>query len=278
MPEPNPNQDSGQDMQISGFYRWVADARERWTAAVAVQKTWHNGSQDRDLIIAKTDWMPVQGWRFHGNAWLDIYTSDDVDKSPGPEFTQLYMSTSRDWGGVRGVRGVYSFRKYPSLLRNEFQDPAPDTVDREHVQRVSAGFWQRLDDKRRLSLDLGAWNDEDDAGGDLDLGLDIEDFGLENSRLGLHIFQTNGEFSEHLGARVTYSQYVSDNRWSVLVEATKTVQDDFDPAADTFYQYRVRGSYQFQLDETWHISVFGEDTILEDDSSFLLGFQFDRSF
>ncbi len=278
MPEPNPDQDSGQDIQISAFYRWVADARERWTAAVAIQKTWHNGSQDRDLIIAKTDWMPISGWQFHGNAWIDLYPSEDADKDAGPEFTRMYMSTSRDWNGKRGVRGVYSFQKYPSLLRNEFQDPAPDTVQREHVNRASVGVWQRLDDKRRLTLDLGLWEDDDDTGGDLDVGLEVEDFGSENSRLGIHIFQTNGEFSANVGARITYSQYVSEDHWSVLYEATKTTQDDFDPAADTYYQHRVRGSYQFQIDRAWQVSVFAEDTILEDDSSFLLGFQFDRSF
>ncbi|MDF1837853.1 MAG: hypothetical protein P1V35_08295, partial [Planctomycetota bacterium] len=278
MPEPNPDQDSGQDIQISAFYRWVADARERFTAAVAFQKTWHNGSQDRDLIIAKTDWMPIGGWQFHGNAWLDLYPSEDADKDAGPEFTRMYMSTSRDWNGSRGVRGVYSFQKFPSLLRNEFRDPAADTVAREHVNRASVGVWQRLDAKRRLTLDVGLWDDKDDEGGDLDLGLDVEDFGSENSRLGIHLFQTNGEYSEYVGARVTYSQYISEDHWSILAEATKTTQDEFDPAADTYYQYRVRGTYQFQIDQAWQVSVFAEDTILEDDSSFLLGFHFDRSF
>lgn len=278
MPEPNADQDSGQDVQISAFYRWVADARERWTAAVAVQKSWHNGSQDRDLIIAKTDWIPVAGWRFHSNMWLDFYTSDDVDKSSGPEVTQLYMATNKDWQGQRGMRAVYSFHKFPSLLRNEFQDPATDTVDREHVHRASVGGWQSLDSKRRLTLDLGVWEDDDDSGGDLDLGIDVQDLWHENSRLGFHLFQTNGEFTEHLGLRLTYGQYIAEDHWSVLLETTRNVTDGFDPSADTFYQHRIRGTYQFHLGEAWNMSVFGEDTILEDESSFLLGLQFDRSF
>ncbi|MCA9000738.1 MAG: hypothetical protein KDB61_02360 [Planctomycetes bacterium] len=278
LPEPNPRQDSGQDVGISAFYRWVADETERWTAAVALQKTWHNGSQDRDLIIAKTDWMPVNGWQMHANAWVDLYGSDDLGKGTGPELTRMYVSTRRDWSSKRGVHGAVSIQKYPSLLRDEFLLPAPDTVAREHVHRMSAGVWQQLDESRRLTLDGGVWEDDDDAGGDLDLGLDIEDFGLENGRLGVHLFQTRGEFSTHVGARVTVRQFLDQDQWSVLVETTKTVQDDFDPTADTFYQHRIRGTYQFQIDPDWQVSLFGEDTILEDDSSFLVGFQFDRSF
>ncbi len=278
MPEPNRDQDAGQDVQVSGFYRWVADARERWTAAVAFQKTWHNGSQDRDLIIARTDWNPTTGWNFHGNAWLDFYTTDDADKGSGPEFTQVYMATNKDWNDERGLSAVYSFRKFPSLLRDEFQDPAVGTVTREHVQRASAGGWQRLDDTRRLSLDLGVWEDDDDTGNDLDLGLHLQDVWLDDSRLGFHLFQTNGQFTEQTGLRLIYSQYISEDHWSVLLETTKSAEDGFDSAANTFYQHRIRGTYQFHLGEAWQLSVFGEDTILEDESSFLLGLQFNRSF
>ena len=72
MPEPNAQFESGKDFQVAAFYRWVADATERLSAAAAVQKTWHNGATDRDLLITNLHYVPLEGWTFHGTTWVDF--------------------------------------------------------------------------------------------------------------------------------------------------------------------------------------------------------------
>jgi len=277
-PEPNPDQESGKDLQISAFYRWAYDPMERLTGAIAYQKTWHNGTQDRDVFIGRMDWMPVRGWQMHGNAWLDVYTVDDVGKTAGPELTRLYLTANKDWDGERGLRALYRFDQFPSLLRQEFQLPAPDTVERDHQHRVSLSGWQRLDGGQRLIARAGLWQDEDDMGGDGELGIEYQDLFQSDSRLGLALFDSQGEFTNMAGFRATYAHYTAVGNWDLLYEFARNAETGFPGNADTFYQHRLRGSLGWSPAAHWNLSVSAEEVLLDDSANTLLGVQFDWSF
>ncbi|MEZ6021278.1 MAG: hypothetical protein R3F17_14660 [Planctomycetota bacterium] len=115
MPEPDPDQTPGHDFQISAFYRWSLDTFERYTAALAVQKTWHQGAQDRDLIIGRMDYAPLEGWRYHGSAWIDWYGNDELVKDSGVDLTRLRLEGSREWQGSGACRRVTVTKRFPTF-------------------------------------------------------------------------------------------------------------------------------------------------------------------
>ncbi len=277
-PEPDGDLESGHDLTVAAFYRWVADASERWTGVVAFQKTWHDGSQDRDVLVGRMDWMPLEGWQLHGHLWVDLYESGDVGKSSGPEVTVAYLTASRDWNDQWGLHAVASYRRFPLVLRDEYQPTAPDTVLRDHNQRVSLGAWQRLDEQHKLSARLGIWDDEDDDGGDVEVAVDRTNLWGANSRGQLALFHNRAEFTDLYGMRAVYGRFGGGTHWDVLYEFSQNHERGLPSDLDAYYQHRLRATYGWQKAADWSFSIIGEQVFTDDDAALFLGFQYDRSF
>ena len=277
-PEPDGDLESGHDLTMAAYYRWVADDSERLSGVVAFQKTWHDGSQDRDVLVGRMDWIPLEGWQCHGHLWVDLYGAEDVGKDSGPEVTVAYFTARRDFGNEWGVHGVASYRRFPLVLRNEFEQIAPDTVVRDHNQRVSLGAWQRLDDDHKLSARLGIWDDEDDDGGDVEVALDGTNWWGERSRGQIALFHNRAEFTDLYGLRGSYGRFGDGTHWDVLYEYSQNHERGLPSDLDSYYQHRLRGTYGWQKSADWSFSIVGEQAYTEDDASLFLGFQYDRSF
>ena len=77
LPEPDEDFQSGEDLQLAGFYDWVADESEQLSFAAGFQKTLHNGAADRDLFVLRLQRLPRAGWNLFSTLWLDYYTGSD---------------------------------------------------------------------------------------------------------------------------------------------------------------------------------------------------------
>src|SRR5690606_9309854 len=73
---------------------------------------------------------------------------------------------------------------------------ADDFVDRLGVD----AWWEVLRDGRWLAR-AGVWNDQDDAGGDADLGIELRDRLGSGSRITFNVFGVEGAFTRSVGAR-----------------------------------------------------------------------------
>ncbi|NJN14531.1 MAG: hypothetical protein HC813_02585 [Planctomycetes bacterium] len=82
MPEPGEDFESFNDFQFAAFYEYVSGVREELTLTAGFQKTLHNGTADRDLLIVKGRYLPGKGWDLLATVWIDFYTG----KGPRQEF------------------------------------------------------------------------------------------------------------------------------------------------------------------------------------------------
>jgi hypothetical protein len=278
MPEPDADYESGHDFQVAGYYQWVLDTRELLCATAGFQHSWHHAAPDRDLVVGKLQYLPPEGWNFHGTAWVDLYTSSDQTKGSGAEVTQAYASGGHAWENGNAIGVSYSHMRFPEIEREEFLPVLAEQLADDHSDRLALSGWRRLGQRKRMHAALGAWIDEDESGGDAELGLELEDWLQERSRAGATLFSTLGEFSTVHGARLTYGRYVAAGRWDAMYEVGFHEQAGFTEAVDDVLQHRLRGSREFHSASGWDLSLYAEGRIWEDEGSAILGLYLQRSF
>lgn len=204
-PLPYPGRDTGADLGTHAFIDWCADDRRSFAAAAGVQKTWHEGTPDRDLLILRTEGRPSDSFWLYANAKIDLYTSSDTLKGAGAEVTEFYGQgryDTKDWG--TGV-SVSQFR-WPELLREEYQNLSPDLVRDGHVERLSGSWWGRTSERLRLSARADLWRDQSDSGTALDFGADYRDALGEGSLLSAAVFTSQGSYLSGPGLRLTLQE------------------------------------------------------------------------
>ncbi len=269
LPEPDADQDSFQDLQFAAWYRWVADLRETLAITTSYQKTWHNGADDRDLIISKLEYIPAEGWNVFANAWIDFYDGgDDPAKGDGPALTYAIFDVRKRINEKTGASIEYRHQEYPELLRDEFPPVGLPQLADARVDRIGLSAWRWIDgtaDRRgkRLYGRVGGWNDEEDSGGDAELGIDIQGIFGDTGRLDVAGFASNGKFTEMVGGRIRYGRYGVGSSWSILLEARQNDIIGFEIDNDDFIQYRARWNYEFYKSSGLSMNI-STDVLLQD--------------
>jgi hypothetical protein len=202
-PLPFPGRDTGDDLGFHAFVDYVADDRRSFAAAVGVQKTWHQGAPDRDLLLLRADGRPADGFWLQGSAKIDLYTAGDTLKSPGPELTE-FLGQARFDGARCGTGLALSEFRWPDLLRAEFVNLPPELVRSGHVERASWSGWVRATDTMRLSARADLWRDQDDHGTAFELAGDCVDVWGRGSVLSAAVFTTDGGTLSGPGMRVDF--------------------------------------------------------------------------
>ena len=267
MPELDVDYDTGDDAQISGFYEWVVDGRTDLSVAAGAQKTWHDGTPDRDLFVTRFDYIPADGWDVRGATWLDS----------GPEITEALLSFGRSWESD-GLVMTYRRLRFPDLENPLYLESLFDDVDNNHYDRLSMSGWHETAGDTRYRGAMGVWDDEDESGGDLELGVDTETDWLADSRSGFAVFATRGAFSVDVGARLSTGKAIEDGRWDISYEIADRHQDDFSHVSDDLWEHALRGSRAFYLPNGWYVSVDGVTRRFDDDMSWALSLYVHKTF
>ncbi len=278
MPEPFPDYDTGDDIQVSAWYEWVADQTEELSAAAGYQKSWHNGEPDRDLFVGRIRYLPDDGWDFNGSAWIDLYGDSDDFKGPGLGLTQAILSTGRRWDDGDSLNFVYTHLEFAEIDRYEYTPVGPDRLEDAHRDRLAASGVKQMGTDRRLHGGLGLWLDEEDDGADAQVGLGLDDFLMDESNADVTGFVTFGKFTTVLGARASYGRAFRNGRWDVMYEASNQDQVGFDENNDDIPQHRVRVSTDWFGAGGWSLNVYGDVTIWDEEGALTVGFYFTRSF
>lgn len=284
LPEPTPNQDSFQDLSVSAWYRWVSSVRETLSATAGFQKTWHNGTDDRDLLIAKIEYVPINGWNFFANAWVDFYDqNDDQYKQDGASLTYAIVDLRKRLSEKNGISFEYRHQEYPQLLRYEYPPVAPRQLQDAFVDRFGFTGWRWIDGTadlrgKRLFLRVGGWTDENDAGGDGELGIDIHGVLGDRGRLDVAVFGAQGKFTSHIGGRVRYGRYGPSSSWSILFEAYQNDITSFLAGQDDLLMYRGRWNYEFFRASGFSANLSTDVLIQDTESQLFLGLFLQQSF
>jgi hypothetical protein len=278
MPEPDEDYQSFEDYQIAGYYRWVYDESEELSAAGGYQKTFHNTNADRDLFVFNLNVQPQDGWTFHGTTWIDLYTDSDNAKGPGPEVTQALANLGRRWDSGNSINVIYAHMAFPEMDRDEFLPVTAQQLANDHNDRLAVTGRTPLSDDKRLHAGVGGWVDEDESGGDGELGFDVKDLFLTQSLIDLTGFATRGRFTDTVGARLSFGRYTTFGYWNLEYEWALNHIDGFNANNDDLPQHRVRASREFHGPSGWSLSGHAEAGLWDDETSFAVGIYLQKSF
>lgn len=271
LPEPDDRLSTGQDLQVALFYRFVADEQERFSLGAAVQKTWHEGEPDRDLLVGTLRWLATRRTRLQASAWVDWYGSGDEVKGSGPELTQLQVSLRHDreaWGA--GLFG--SQVRFPELLRDDFAQVAPDEVADSEVTRVGASAWTRPTRRTRLDARGEVWRDEDGSGGSADAGVALRDLLYRRGEVTLGAFASDGAFSTSLGLRLRTTRTLERSQLALGYSLTRFEEEGLGGDGDSILHHDVRASWDASLGKGWDLSLYAQESLRDGIDSLALGF------
>ena len=167
--------------------------------------------------MTSVDYLPLEGWDFQGTAWIDYYSSNEQAKDPGLELTQMRAVASKLLEGGDGIDVTLHHLRFPDIERWEFRPPTLAELVNGRNDRLAVHGWHWVDEHKRVHGRLGVWKDQDDQGGDLELGAEVNDL-VRRNRAYATFFGSAGKFSSVLGGTLGYGESVGAGRWNAFYE------------------------------------------------------------
>jgi hypothetical protein len=277
MPEPDPDFNSWQDFQVAAFYSWSVDQNERFTIDGGFQKTFHEHAADRDLFVASLDYLPLDGWDLQGTAWIDYYTSNEQAKDAGLELTQLRAVAGRQLEDGSGVDITVHHVQFPDLERDEFTPPTLAEIADNRNDRIAVSTWHFAGEDKRVHGEVGFWSDQDDLGGDVEIGAEVND-GVRGNRAFAAFFGASAKFSSLVGGQLGYGKTTSAGRWDAFYEVGLHHEYGFPDNSDDIWQHRIGANWDLTVAREWFLSIRTSALWWDSDGSFTAGFYLQRMF
>lgn len=268
---------TGEDVAASLYYRLVAGEDEHASLGAGFQKTWHSGHEDRDLFVVNGH-LRADRLSLFGSAWVDLYTSDDVTKSAGPELTQAFASASYRFENGLTLGANASQMRWPELLRDELPAATASTLADGEVTRFGINASKPITSTLRLSGRVDRWSDQDDDGGNAELRGALRGVVFGGGELSLGAFATQGKFSDLVGLRLGAWRATGFGTWRLDGEAAQADQQDFSGDQEQLLQYAVRAGVDFALGSNTLFSLSGESRFGDQQDSVAAGFFLQRRF
>lgn len=278
MPEPDKDFESGHDFQVAAYYRWVFDDSEILAASLGAQKTFHHADADRDLALAKLEYLPSEGWSAYATAWIDYYSSGDQAKGPGFDFTQVHARTWRRFAGGDSVAVTYTHLSIPDIERDDVPDLAPNALADDRNDRAAVEWDHVFDDEWRLGFEGGLWSDELEAGTDGEVWLAKRDLWLDGGRGEIGLFGARGRFSRTYGGRARLARDDARGAWTCDYEFAQNTIDGFDSDNNELPQHRVRLGRDWHSAGGWSFACDVEAWFWDQETAFALHVFVQRSF
>lgn len=280
LPELDDDMNTGEDLQLAAFYRWVNDESETIAATAAVQKTFHHGKSDRDLVILDVRRLPVDGWDLRGSLWLDFYTgaARDAAKGRGLEVTNAFASAGRRFDSGSGFDLSYRRLRFPAQLRRAHAPVTAAEIGNDVYDRLALTGWTWPTTDQRAHGQLSGFNDEDKSGGAVDLGIDTANVLVERGHLDVTVFGNAGRFGSTVGARVTFGRVTDGGSYDVFYELANHHFDGFRADSDDLLQHRLYAMRTFDMQSGWSVTAHAGAQFWDSDNAWSAGGYLQRSF
>lgn len=214
-PRPFPSRETGEDVGVHAFLDYTADERRTFACAIGVQKTWHLGAPDRDLVVLRGEGRLGDRVRLFGSAKIDFYSGSDRVKSRDVDLTEALATLAWDAGSGAGASLWASHFAWPDLKRAEYQFLPVELVRDGYVDRGGVRGWFTPWRWLRLSARADVWRDQRRDGTNLGVDAGIAGPLGAGSHLSLALFQNDGGSSQGPGARVGLRAPLGAGTWRV---------------------------------------------------------------
>lgn len=277
LPDPSDEFKTGHDLATSLTFHHASDSSERFVAGAALQKTWHDGEPDRDLLVLRTRLLPSARSRIQASALVDYYGSGDELKDHGLELTQLFLDGGLDWKAW-GVQAFTSIYRHPELLRAELAGVPDEDIAQKRVLRSGTDLWVRPLEPLRLSARVDGWSDGDTSGHGWRLGAVLRDTLWKDGELGASLYSNEGEFTSGSGLRVWASRWTQHGTLRIGYDLGVSESATSIGGNDTLLEHGVLASYDARLGRGWTLSCYVEDRSRDDQNSLAVGLGISRGF
>lgn len=278
LPSFDRNRSTGDTLQVASWAMFAFDAEERLQLGGAVQKTWHEGEADRDLLLARMRWTPRGPWSATATAWFDLYRAEDTPKDEGVELTQFFGSLTRRFGAAGAVSVLASKNRYPVLLRGGLQELPDDILRRGRSRRTTLSGWTRITDLDRLTARADQWSDQDGNGVGGELGWQRTLGAGTFDRIELAGFSREGRYGDVIGLRAGTGGPALGGRWRAHVDVGQYEQADFTGELEDLLQNSLLLGWDGALGEDWFLSLTGSYRFGDEQDTIALGFLLQRRF
>lgn len=278
LPELDEDLESFADLQIALWYLWNSDVSERLSWGLGYQKSWHRYDQDRDLVVIKGRYLPVDGWNFASTFWIDFYSGRDALKDRSVGLTRANVFVNRRWKDKGGLVFAYDHEEYPDILRRELpQTLQPVTLVDAHQDRLSVHAFTFAGDGTRWFTRLTGWADEEREGGSGELGFEVGGRGA-GARSGFAVFGVTGLTSNVFGVRLERGDAYGWGRLDLLYELGFVYHQGFPHDSNELLQHRLGALVTSDLGSSWDCVCHGDATLWDSDVSFGIGIYLQRLF
>ena len=278
LPEPFPEMKTGEDLQLSGYYKHFSGEEDELTLGIGAQKTWHDGAADRDLVATTAEWRPNERFSLYATSWIDFYDAGDVIKSSGIELTELHLNGSYRFESGNGLGLGLSRVLWPELKRQEFTPITANELNDSELTRLYLHGWRKLSKDVRLSARTNTWTDEDDSGSGGELRLGWRDLLIRDGEMGFEVFVNDGSFSSVVGGRVTATKATGENYWNLAWEVAEYQQNGFAGSQENLLQQDLRLGWDRYFQSGWNVSVSADQRFGDEQNALSLGFFVQRRF
>jgi hypothetical protein len=278
MPELDQDFETFADFQVAGYYSWVSGPGEDLSITAGFQQTWHYGDTDRDLLVLKVVRLPVKGWDFNATAWIDFYTGNDNLKD-GLDITQAIAQVARRLPDGSGFSLNYQHLAFPDIDRQgEFTPPLAAEISDDRLDLLGLNGWWQMRETVRLDGHLSGWIDQQDEGGEAELGIEVNDLALRNSRFELAGFYGIGQYEDYAGGRISYGHYEARGFWELFYEYSWHHEHAFPDNLDDIQQHRFRVSGGLYLPSGFDVTFYVETRVWDTEFAVALGLTLQKSF
>ncbi|MCB9897972.1 MAG: hypothetical protein H6825_08210 [Planctomycetes bacterium] len=278
VPEDDRNLSTGADVQLAGSYRANLDDADRTAVTGAYQKTWHHGTPDRDLFVASVQHLPSDGWTLRGSAWVDAYTASDDAKGAGLGLTRAYASARRKLSEGDETGFTWTHQEFPELRADGLVPLTSAALADAHSDRLAWFGTQRASDVARVRAEVGGWTDQDDSGGDVEVGLDLRHLFVRDARASCSLFATSGAFSDGVGARVGYGWPSGEGSWDLAYEVVRYENKGFVDGFGETIQHWLRVGRDVRLTPQWDLLMSADARVWDRERSLTLTVHLGRRF
>jgi hypothetical protein len=278
LPEPTPEMHTGDDLALAAGWRHTFGGSDTLSAALALQKSWHEGESDRDLAVASLDWRPSLATSLHASAWLDYYDSSERFAEQGVELTEAHLNLTTQLAERTGASLFATHLAWPDTLRYEF---APATTQEQldyDVSRAGLSLWQDLGDSTRLSGRADLWQGDSDEGESGELRVAVRDAILARGEVWLALFGASGQYTDSLGARTGFTRWFEQGYLTLALDSGLYEQSGFLGEQSELWQHRLRAQLDRDLGRDWDLGLWVDQRFGDELDATQLGFALRRRF
>jgi hypothetical protein len=277
-PLPFPDRQTGDDFGVFGFAQWRPEDSPTIGFTLGVQKTWHRGTADRDLLFTRFDWQATERLRVDASALVDFYTASDDLKDSSAEITQGFVAARYRASDAFGFGLTSSTYAWAQLLRADLAFAPTELIRDGRVDRLSPRVWWNVGEDVRLQARVDHWSDQNGSGTGGELSSDwYRAFG-GSIDLGLALSQSEGSYTSGPAIRFRAARTFDWGYASFRYEWTRWSADALATGSEDFSQHRTGLDASIALGDFWNVQIQAETVLGDLQDGYNLGFYVQRRF